>query len=69
MREKVAELPYLVNVISAVCHDKKYQGMFKKDNRLPLKKWQPVEYDCEINYLLKRSRRVFIMSCVIVSKS
>ena len=28
MKEMVAELSYLVNVISAVCHDKKSQGMF-----------------------------------------
>jgi hypothetical protein len=30
---------------------------------------QPVVYESEINYLLKRSRKVFIMSCVIVSRS
>lgn len=30
---------------------------------------QPVVYKCGMNYLPKRSRKVFIMSCVIESRS
>ena len=53
MKEKVAKLPLLV---------------IYKTNRLQFD-CNLFVYESEINYLLKRSRRVFIMSCVIESRS
>ena len=40
-----------------------------KKNRLQPQRLQPVDILCEMSYLLKRSRSVFIMSCVMESRS
>lgn len=70
MREKAAILLQLRDVISTErCNERFQSGIFIENTGCNLGAATCVIYYVKCSYLLKRSRRVLIMSCVIESRS